>query len=423
MNKVSVILLFLYVSLAFAYSQPKPFPELREIGSPASNGSALPFLQSTPDGTILMSWVEPGRRAKHALRMAEFDGERWSSARTVVEGDSFFANWADVPSVVKLRDGRCVAHWLNKSGPGTHAYDVKVRTSTDGGRTWSPTMSPHRDGTQTEHGFVSIFNLPTENAGLVWLDGRAMAGHGTANHDDHAEPAAGGERGSMTLRFARLEAHNTIADEVLLDERICECCPTAAATTHNAVVVAYRDRSEDEIRDIAIARFQEGTWSAGRPVHNDGWNISGCPVNGPALSTDGKNVVLAWYTAANGEPRVKVAFSDDEGKSFDDPIIVSDHVPLGRVDVELLPDGSAFVLWLEWGAEEGSLLVRRVFRDGTMSVTSTVASVTADRASGYPRMARMGDRLVFAWTETQPAKSVKTAIAPIPALSHEVSVE
>ena len=100
----------------------------------------------------------------------------WSEARDVASGDNFFVNWADVPSVRALADGSLAAHWLQKSGAGTYAYDVKLSFSKDRGRTWTPAVSPHSDGTQTEHGFASLFQAPGAGAGLglVWLDGRAM---------------------------------------------------------------------------------------------------------------------------------------------------------------------------------------------------------------------------------------------------------
>ena len=46
--------------------------------------------------------------------------------------------------------------WLEKSGSGTYAYDVRMATSKDGGRTWSKPFLLNRDGRKTEHGFVTL---------------------------------------------------------------------------------------------------------------------------------------------------------------------------------------------------------------------------------------------------------------------------
>jgi hypothetical protein len=183
--------------------------------------------------------------------------------------------------------------------------------------------------------------------------------------------------------------------------------------TANGLLVAYRDRSDDEIRDIALVRYENGIWTTPRIVHADNWNISGCPVNGPALATDGKNVVLAWFTAPNAEPKVFVTFSSDEGVTFGSPIRVDKGKPLGRIDVELLPDGSAVVLWMEYGEDETRLLARRVLQDGTQSNTLLVSPISAERASGYPRIARVGNELYFAWTELTGGKKVRMAATSI----------
>ena len=44
----------------------------------------------------------------------------------------------------------------------------------------------------------------------------------------------------------------------------------------------------------------------------------------------------------------------------------------------------------------------------------TVTDIGANRNSGYPRMARRGAELVFAWTGTDDSLRVKTAAALLP---------
>jgi hypothetical protein len=109
---------------------------------------------------------------------------------------------------------------------------------------------------------------------------------------------------------------------------------------------------------------------------------------------------------------VFVAFSSDAGQSFGAPIPVDDEAALGRVDVELLADGSAAVAWIEYAQERSQLRVRRVTPSGSRSASTTVSGLASGRASGYPRLARAGGELLFAWTETQDgSSSVRTASA------------
>ncbi len=379
---------------------------IRTTDSPATGDSREPELNATHDGGIILSWVEKIGARKFALRIATRDGKGWSEARTVAEGENWFVNWADFPSVIALRDGSLAAHWLVKSGPGTYSYDVNISGSKDGGKTWSKPIVPHRDNTQTEHGFVSLIALPDGRLGAVWLDGRNMK-H-MKSGDEHAP---GSE--SMTLRYAAIDAEGRISDEALLDERVCECCQTSAALTDNGAIAVYRDRSQSEIRDIYIVRQVNGGWSAPQSVHADNWEINGCPVNGPSVANDGRRVVVAWFTSAGDTPHVMIAFSQNGGATFSRPIKLDDGEAMGRADVLLLPDGSALVCWLSGNVEGGAIKVRRVREEGTLGPAAVIAKTDISRSSGFPRMARLGDEVHFAWTEFGKPSRVRTAVTDI----------
>jgi hypothetical protein len=377
------------------------------LESPAAAGSGEPNLYAAPDGRVFLSWIEPGARGGHALRFAvKHPGGLWSQPGTVAEGANWFVNWADFPSLIALPDGTLGAHWLVKSGPGTFAYDVNVARSTDGGKTWGRPLTPHRDGTKTEHGFVSFLAWPGGRLGAVWLDGRNFKG--SSEHDGH-----GPSTKEMTLRFTTIDSKGNPAEETLLDGRVCECCQTSAAMTSEGAVVVYRDRSEREVRDISIVRYAKGRWSEPRTIHPDGWEIYGCPVNGPSVAAVGRRVAVAWFTGAKETPRVKLAFSTDGGASFGSPIQVDDGAPVGRVEVVLLADGSAMIAWLERVEKAGEIRVRRIGLDGKRDPAITIAQSTAARASGFPQLARSGDELVLAWTDSGQPPRVQTAFVKL----------
>jgi hypothetical protein len=376
---------------------------IRPTTSPAASNSAQPQISSSPRGLIL-SWIER-HGAKATLRYAERTASGWSAPRDVAAGSDWFVNWADVPSVVRLASGELVAHWLQKSGPDTYAYDVRLAHSKDEGRTWSRSFTPHSDGTRTEHGFASLLQMPGGGLGLAWLDGRAMKGAGS--HGAH-----GGDAGAMSVRFATFGRDWTQTSELPVDLRVCECCPTTAAVTSDGPIVAYRNRTEDEVRDIFISRLENGKWTEPEAVHADGWKIDACPVNGPMLSARGRDVVVAWFTAQGDQPRALVAFSNDAGRTFRPPIRIDDAGSLGRVDVELLPDGSAVASWIELADQRAQFRVRRIQPSGAKSPALTVSGLASGRASGYPRMGLSGDQLLLAWTDSENGRSqVRTAIA------------
>lgn len=384
------------------------------LPSPASAPAGQPQLSVSTRG-VLLSWIER-TATRSTLKFAERTPAGWSAPRVVAAGDDWFVNWADVPSVIRLSNGTLVGHWLQKSGPGTYAYDVRLSRSSDDGETWSSSTTPHHDGTKTEHGFASLIELPASGLGLVWLDGREM------KPDAHEMAATGG---AMTLRYGAFDRTGKQTAETAIDVRVCECCPTAAAVTADGPIVAFRNRTEQEIRDIYVSRLEGSQWSEPQPVANDGWHITGCPVNGPAIAARGRTVVVAWFTGKENQNRAFVAFSRDAGRTFGSPIRLDDTSTLGRVDVELLDDGSALASWIERAASVTEFRIRRVEPSGLKSPATTIASMTTARSSGYPRIARHGDELVVAWVDAPinagAARAndtqVKTAVAQLPRFS------
>ena len=382
---------------------------IRESESPATGDTREPDLNATADGRIVLSWVEKLDAKRYALRMALRDQNGWTEPQTVAQGDNWFINWADFPSVIALKDGTLAAHWLVKSGSSTYAYDVNLAMSKDSGKSWTTPLVPHLDKTKTEHGFVSLVPLTDGRLGAIWLDGRNMKDMKNDHDEDKPLPV------SMTLRYAAIDADGKISDEAQLDERVCECCQTAAAVASDGIVAVYRDRSQGEVRDIYSVRQEAGAWRGPQAVHADNWEINGCPVNGPSVAAAGRNVAVAWFTGAKNEPRVKVAFSSDAGATFAPPINVDDGETQGRVDVLLLPDKSALVCWLSGTVEGGAIKVRRIQSNGTMSEPAVIARTDISRSSGFPRMALLGNEVHFAWTEFGKPSRVRTAVADVSA--------
>ena len=375
---------------------------LQPLPSPAADASAQPQLTASKDGVIL-SWLE-NAGSQTALKFSERTATGWSDARLVAFGSDFFANYADVPSVVRLANRTLVAHWLRENGGSASGYDLRLARSTDEGRTWSAPFSPHHDGTRSQHGFASLFDTGS-GLGLIWLDGRGMK-PGVGPDDEGT--------GDMGLRAAHFDRGWKQLSEAAVDLRVCECCPTAAAVSTDGPIVAYRNRSADEVRDIYVSRFTGDAWTVPARVHEDNWKIDGCPVNGPAVSASGRNVVVAWFTAPRDEGHAFVAFSQDGGRTFSAPVQADDAGSLGRVAVEQMPDGSAVVGWIEFAATRATFKVRRIERGGQRSAAIAVTDLSDSRNSSYPRMARSGQELMFAWPARGEHLRVETAVARLP---------
>ena len=400
-RRITAILALLFV-VAGCSSDNDRSPQLGSVvvvPNPGEAGGLYPHLAGTPGGAVIMSWLQPVAGG-HELRFATWQGSTWSEVRTAAAGQDWFVNWADFPSVVPGADGRLTAHWLQKTPGSTYSYDVRIAESRDSGRSWSAPMSPHDDGTATEHGFVTL--MPRRDDVLaVWLDGRNTSG----GHDHD-----GGAGGAMTLRSASIvDGRKLTGSDHELDGRVCDCCQTDAAMTPDGAVVVYRDRIEGETRDIALVRLGAEGWSAPTSVHEDGWSIDACPVNGPAVAAHGRTVAVAWFTAPD-TPRIRLAFSTDAGRRFVAPLEVAAGRNAGRVDIVLLDDRRAVVSWLADDAEGAEIRAQLWTRDGPVGPPLTVAYASVERMSGFPQMALAGDALLFAWTEASVSPVVRTAV-------------
>lgn len=353
--------------------------------TPVFARASTPNLVADGAGGAYLTFTEQVDSSTSALRFARWADGRWSAERDIVRGRDLFVNWADFPSLVALENGDLAAHWLEREGTDTYAYGVRVARSEDGGASWSEGVAPHTDGLLAEHGFVSMWAAGADGVGAVWLDGRK-----TAMPDSARE---------MTLRATVLGRGTTSVPDQLLDPRICDCCQTSSAATGRGRVVVYRDRSADEIRDIAIVREDGGTWSDPALVHADNWHFEACPVNGPSVAATGDTVAVAWFTGAQDTARVRLALSTDGGVTFAAPIRIDDGDPLGRVTVLLDAEARPVVLWMERvSADSSEVRLRRVSFDGDRSEPTVVTTVSASRQSGFPRMVRAGSTLLFAWT-------------------------
>jgi hypothetical protein len=388
-------LITLLAALVFVVAAA-PAPSVTDLKVPSAAGSEEPNLVVGPDGRVYLSWLEPVAPNGFALRFSVRGPQGWSEAKTIAKGTNWFVSAADFPSLAVLSDGTLAANWLVASGgPDSEAYDINMVFSKDGGATWGKPIVPHRDRKKRQHGFLSL--VPTSDAklGAIWLDGRNMPNE---------------ESGNMALMYTTIAANGTLGPEMQIDSRTCECCKTALAATADGLIAAYRDRSEKEIRDISVSRLVGGKWSAPEGVSKDGWEIDGCPINGPAVASNGKNVALAWFTAPDDKPAVYVMMSSDSGKTFGKKVRVDGGNPAGRVEVVSLASGDAVVSWIERVGTSARLQVRRFAANGTGSAPMDVSRTVGVRSGGFPKIVVSGNEFVVAWTGSSDPSQIQTAV-------------
>ena len=374
------------------FSSLNPFPE----------NSSESFLLST-DKDLFISWTEQVLDSNF-LYVTKLEGGSWSNKKLITKGTDWFVNWADFPSISYNNLSNSIFSFhLQKSSEETFSYDVNYHINSK--ETWKDMNKIHDDNTFSEHGFVS--SIPYKDGFMVsWLDGRNTYGVGDHGH----------AKGAMTIRSAVLDFNGNIVSQNVIDEMVCECCQTSMAISGDIPIVVYRDRSEGEIRDIYYSRYIDSNWTEPHPIHNDGWEINGCPVNGPNVDSYGDNVVVSWFSASNGRPKVNLKFSTDNGRTFGDKILIDevDNSPLGRVDIELISETEAIISWLSTVDGKGKLLIRKIKTNGEIGLIKVVDEISTERSTGFPQIEKFNDDVYISWTDnSELGKKVKVTKIPL----------
>jgi len=348
----------------------------------AANGGESRFFQ-TAGGMTWLSWVSYLDDSTDVLQYAPWQADGWGPASTISQGHDWFVNWADFPALSSFQEepDHLVTHWLQKSAAGTYDYDIKISLTDPTGQQWLAPQTLHRDTFPAEHGFLSFVSQPG-HVQAVWLDGRQ------AKTD-----------GPMSLRTAKISPAGQVYDTLALDRRVCDCCQTAAVATRKGLLVAYRDRSETEIRDISLVRETATGWSAPYQVHPDGWKIAGCPVNGPSLASFGDTVALAWFTGAVDSGAVYLSFSTDGGTHFGPRLQLNERATLGRIATAFTPAGNLVVVWLESQGTAAVLRLQEITPAGKTYPIVDVAPMSVARASGFPQVVALADALLVSYTD------------------------
>ena len=373
-------------SLDGALAEQHVFDSLVVLEPPTSGIAQEPYL-AVAGQSLLMSWMVP-TASETLVQFARFNDVGWSKPVVVGRGKDIFVNWADFPTVAAFGDSGIALHWLRKAGRSSYGYHVELSLSNDLGRSWSDPIIPHSDRSDQQHGFVTMSGAADGALDLLWLDARAYGQTSLLASSDE-----------MQMRANRIDAQGRLERDRPVDMKTCSCCQTSSARlADGSLIVAYRDRTDAEIRDISVVRQLDGAWADPVNVHHDGWEISGCPVNGPAVAAQGERVAVAWFTGADDVAAVKLAFSQDSGTSFKEPARIDLGEPLGRVDTLFLEDGSVLVTWLEWQGDDEVLLACRALDSRGCVARQVLTRNSSDASMNFPRMARIGRDVYFAVT-------------------------
>ncbi len=379
--------------------------EVSMMSIPVGSHSSLSRVVTDSTGAVYLSWVS-GQDETSILSYSKLLDGVWQAPQMIARGDDWFVNWADFPSLVVNEDSMA-AHWLRMSAEGSYDYDVNATFHDAASNSWGEAITVHKDGVNAEHGFVSMLPLSEGRTFISWLDGRNT--RMTTEQGADAGGSGHSMGGAMTVRAGIFDRDGNTLQEWQLDERACDCCQTSAALAASGPVVVYRDRSDEEIRDNYITRLIDGQWSEPMAVYHDGWQIAGCPVNGPAVTAQGEHVAVVWFSAKDDVPEVKLAVSNDSGATFSAPIMVAEETTNGRVGAAHLASGNIAVSWVDTRDDSAQLMLAMHGADGKLLDRVQVAETQASRRSGFPVITSSGDDVYITWTDIAGDAQVKVA--------------
>ncbi len=356
--------------------------------------SKHPKLAVSSSGTLyLLAVVGDDEGSRLSLLMSHDGGDTFMAPVPVSEaGARVSSHGQNSPSLARTAT-QIYALWEqhNPSGPA----DLVFARSVDFGHSFVKPIAVTDKSQKSFNGFAAVAVAPNGDIYAAWLDSR-----------DAAQP-----EGTFTLYLARSDDHGaTFRKNVAVARAACPCCrPSIAFGPNGDVLIAWRRVFPRDVRDIVVSRSNDRGATFTEPVRvaEDNWVLRACPDSGPATATVGSRTYVAWLSEGGGRPGIRLAWSDDAGRSFAPARIASsgvldaNHPSLSASEdgrVVLVFEGRDVQQKQGWGPRRPYL----VEINGTR-VSDPVPVPSAEASATYPVVAAgTAGRTFISWSE--PAK-------------------
>ena len=243
--------------------------------------------------------------------------------------------------------------------------ELRLSRSTNGGKTFSPSILVNDDEQVIGHSFDSIHVAPDGVVHVAWIDGRE------------------GKKESGTFVTRSTDRGRTVAKNLKVDDNTCVCCRTSLTTgPEGTLYLAWRKVLPGEVRETVVARSTDGgnTFSSPVIVGHDKWVFPGCPHRPASVGTDRLGrLYVVWYTEGVDEtPSVFLAYSDDRGETFSpkQKLNVSKGTFPDHPQMAVDPEGRLVLVW-----EEQSPVRREI-----------VMSVSLDRGQTFSAPQKLNEK-------------------------------
>jgi hypothetical protein len=299
-----------------------------------------PALQFDRNGILHMAWFEKvgEQRALRGVRVAD-GGKTISPIVSINPAGAEPDALHQAPGLATGSSGELYVTWstpTNAAG-AFFASNLRLARSPDGGGTFDPPLVVNDDEQPINHSFEQVQAGSDGQVYLAWLDNRGKD-----------------QSGAGAIFACSRDGGKTVGRNLTIDAMACPCCrPAIALAPDGSLWVAWRKTFEGNVRDIVLARSDDHgrTFSAPIRVRQDGWAFPACPHRGPAMAFDRfGQLYLGWYTEGTDEqPRLLFAVSDDQGKTFSQPISLhtsTTSLP-DQLRMAVHPEGVVVAVWEE----------------------------------------------------------------------------
>ena len=312
----------------------------------------------------LLSWNEDGKTL-----VSHWQNDRWSQVKDL--GLSFQTNWLDQAQFLVFEG----AYYGAGRSPEKGSRRIVVYKSLDG-ETWTDNELDIPVSDTGELGFIKLFAIGG-NLHISWIEG----------YENHSRLVA-----------ANLSSKNI--NKVVLDSKVCDCCPYSVTNINqDSVALAYRDRSDEELRNIRVIKFDSSLKPSEIVLKQNDWHTESCPMNGPSLIRSHEGLSLAWYSILQSKGRVFYAHSSDLNTFQTFNPMDGLQGSSGRVSLTNISEEKVLLSWV--GPDEngkGRIWARPITIRGEGGPTFELAGMNLSLKSGYPTLSSNDDKTYITWT-------------------------
>ncbi|MDT4898916.1 MAG: hypothetical protein QOH25_3993 [Acidobacteriota bacterium] len=355
-------------------NSPKPVRVSAE-----NTDAAEPTVAPAPDGTVYVAWVEHRENKEADVMLAHLDREGQALLEPVhvnsKQGEA--TAWrGDPPTVMVSPDGTVYVGWTARVEAAAHGNDLYLSASRDGGKTFEKPVRVNDDGKKVTHAMHSLATASDNRVYVVWLDERNLV---MPSADQKGMKMEHMEANRDVFFAMSTDGGRSFSANQRLAKDACPCCKTAVTTgAGGRVYASWRQVLPGEFRHIALATSEDNgkTFSSPVIVSDDRWMTASCPVSGPALSArDDGTLRVVWYTEGDrGEPGLYWAESRDQGKTFSESKPFAKGQARGNPLLLANGESGANVVWESDEGGASRVMSAPLTGDGAASLTPLTTS-------------------------------------------------